>query len=693
MNMAEIALFCRFFPTMIPQSQFFETRIESNLRFFCLLCNQNIKIFKDLMMKNALTYPFRIITTLLVAFFCVFSAKAALRLPKLFSDGMVVQRGMEVPVWGWAEAGQTITLSLQPAKGKKLQYTVVADQTGKWMLRLPAMRPQGPLTMEVKSEEESLIVNDIWVGDVWLCSGQSNIDTNIERVYPQYPREIDRDSTNWVRLFKVENEAVLEGPRNDVRSTGWKTLSKQNAWKFSALGYFLGKQMEAKTGVVQGIIQCSWGGTPIESWIPLDSVARFDSGMALEATYFTNAKLRQAALEANRQAANRWNTLLNETDPGVSGNWSAREFNDSRWQRAQQNQLPVRAPFNGSFWMRQHIHIDAARAGQEAMLLLGTLVDADFSYVNGQQVGSTDYQYPPRRYTIPQGLLREGDNVITIRFVNHGMAPQFVQGKPYLIRWADGTTLPLDAEWLVHEGAKMPNQPSMPTSYQNMAAAAYNGMLQPLTPYAVAGAVWYQGESNTGRPVIYEAELKSLMHDWRKQFQQPQMPFVVVQLANFMAPSTAPQESGWARLRESQRLATLADSRAELAVAIDLGEANDIHPLRKSELAERVGLAFDKLVFGKRVLLSPQPLSAQAVGDNSIVVTFDQPITATQGFEVADETGIFQNVECMAKGNQVTIRGKGNRLRYAWKNNPIEADCRAKDSRLPATPFEIEITK
>ena len=640
---------------------------------------------------------FTALLALLVSFTMTTAAQAALRLPKLFSDGMVMQRNAEIPIWGWAEAGQSVTLTLQPAdskgKGKKVYHTAVADNIGKWMLKLPAMRPQGPLVLEVKCGEEVLTVSDIWVGDVWLCSGQSNIDTNIERVYPQYPREINNDSTDRVRLFKVENEAVLEGPRSDVRSSGWKTLSKKNAWKFSALGYFLGKQMQAKTGVVQGVIQCSWGGTPIESWIPRDSVQRFDASKAREAVYYTDSKLRQAALEANRQAGNRWNALLNETDPGVRGNWTAANYDDSKWQKVQQDKLPVRAPFNGSFWMRQHIHIDAAHAGQEALLLLGTLIDADFSYVNGKLVGQTGYQYPPRRYTIPQGLLHECDNVITIRFVNRGMAPKFVQGKPYLIRWADNTTLPLDTEWLVHEGASMPNQPSMPTGFQNMAAAAYNGMLLPLAPYAVAGMVWYQGESNTDRPVIYEAELHSLMNDWRQQFQQSEMPFVVVQLANYMEPSTAPQETGWARLRESQRRAAVSDPRAELAVAIDLGEANDIHPLRKSELAERVGLAFDKLVFGKRVLLSPQPLSAQSVDKNMVVITFDQPVTASQGFEIAEEGGPFHNVNCTAKGNQVTLYGQGNRVRYAWKNNPIEADCRAKDSRLPATPFEIEITK
>ena len=623
------------------------------------------------------------------------TAWAYIKLPKLFSDGMVLQRGMEVPVWGWSDPGQDVSVCLIPAEGKAKKkpttYTATADATGKWQLRLPAMHPAGPLSLQVSSGEVKVVINDVWVGDVWLCSGQSNIDTNIERVYPQYPEEIDQDSTTRVRLFKVENEAVLKGPSTNIISSGWKTLSKKNAWRFSALGYFLGKQMEAKTGVVQGVIQCSWGGTPIESWIPRDSVARFDKRMADEALFYEDADVREAAKEANRLAADRWNELLSQLDPGVSGNWTAADFDDSQWEQANQYKLPV-GRLNGSFWMRQHIRIDAAHAGQEAQLLLGTLVDADHTYLNGKLVGQTGYQYPPRRYNIPKGLLREGDNVLTVRFINHGAAPQFVEEKPYLIRWMDKTTLPLSPEWRVHPGVTMPNQPSMPTGFQNMAAAAYNGMLFPLAPYVVAGMVWYQGESNTGRAKVYEAELRSLMQDWRQQFQQPALPFVIVQLANFMAPSPEPQETGWAELRESQRRAALSDPRAELAVAIDLGEANDIHPLRKRELAERVVLGFDKLVFGKKVSLSPQPLSAKATGDGTVVVTFDQPVTATCGFELADATGPFRNVRCEVKAGQVIIYGQGARLRYAWKNNPIEADCRAKESLLPASPFEITIT-
>lgn len=642
---------------------------------------------KAIHMKKA---QIRILAIGILLLFMGINPTAAIRLPRIFSNGVVLQRGQPIPVWGWAEPGQTISISLSK-QGEKAKNTisVQADNEGKWMTKLPSMKASGPFTLQV----DTILIRDVWIGDVWLFSGQSNIDTDIERVYPQYPQEIDQDVNERVHLFKVENEAVLEGPVSDVRSNGWKTLSKQNAWKTTALGYFMGKQRERETGIVQGIIQCSWGGTPIESWMQVDSVAKFDPRMATEAHFYADVDLRRKINEVNGHASRRWNQTLNETDPGMSQGWNELDFDDSQWATANQYQLSVSRPFIGSYWMRQHIKVDAAHAGQSALLLLGTLVDADYTFLNGKQIGHTGYQYPPRRYRIPEGLLREGDNVITVRFVNQGAPPEFVNEKPYRIEWNDGTSLPLQQEWLVHEGTRVNRAPLLPAGFQNMAAAAYNGMLSPLMPYALSGAVWYQGESNTGKAVIYEQQLQNLMQTWRKDFAQPTLPFVIVQLANFMAPTPNPQESGWARLRESQRRAALSDPNAALAVAIDLGEANDIHPLRKKELAERVSLAFDHLINKKPTVLSPQPIKAVSTNEGTTIVTFDQPITGGVGFEISDENGTFHNVEGKAKDRQVTLRGQGKMVRYAWKDNPVEANCRGMKNDLPATPFEIEITK
>lgn len=632
------------------------------------------------------------------------SCQASLRLPRLFSNGMVLQRNKPVAVWGWAQAGEQVTVALGSDTVSARWFprrvadtmTTTADAQGTWRVMLPPMKATGPLTLTVHTSAGDVVsFNDVWVGDVWLCSGQSNIDTHLERVYPQYPDEIDRDSTDRVRLLRVENVAALDGPRTDITTTGWHTLSKANAWHFTALGYFLGKRMARETGVVQGIVQSSWGGTPIESWLPADSVRRYDAQRADEAVMWADPDLQRRANEANTRASERWNALLGERDPGLRGHWAAADYDDSQWQRANQYALPVspRNGFCGTYWLRQHIHVDQSHAGQAAQLLIGTLVDADYTYMNGQEVGRTYYQYPPRRYNVPAGIMHEGDNVLAVRFVNRGMIPKFVPEKPYGLRWPDGSWQPLSEEWLVHDGVQMPQQPSIPTAFQNMAAAAYNGMLAPITPYTFAGAIWYQGESNTDRPASYEPLLTCLMASWRQRFQAPTLPFVIVQLANFMAPSTQPQESNWARLREAQRRAALADVFAESVVNIDLGEANDIHPLRKRELADRVALAFDKLVFKKRVTLSPQPLRAVPANDCTITIHFDQPLAEGElhGFEVKTPEGRFINVKAYAQGSQVTLKASGTMVRYAWKDNPIEADCRAAQSNLPATPFQLRI--
>ena len=641
---------------------------------------------------------------------CALPASASLRLPRLVSDGMVLQRHQPVSVWGWAEPGQTVHVTLDPETGKigvmadgngrkvrqmrRVEASAVADANGRFELKLPAMKAAGPLTLAIAADDETVRLSDVWVGDVWLLSGQSNIDTHLERVHPQYPDEIDRDSTSRVHLFQVQNDAALDGPRSDVRSAGWQHLSRRTAWHFTALGYFLGKRMATATGVVQGVIQSSWGGTPIEAWLPLDTISVLDPAKADEARLYADPAMRRAAMDANNQASRRWNQLLEEKDPGIAGQWFRPDLDESGWQEADQYQLPIpRGRFCGTYWLRQHVQVDAAHAGQRVRLLLGTLIDADFTYVNGRLVGQTGYQYPPRRYDLPEGVLHEGDNVITVRFVNRSARPEFISQKPYQLKWADGTVQPLSARWLCHDGTQMPSQPSMNTSFQNMAGAEFNGMLLPLAPYALAGVVWYQGESNTDRPERYQRRLESLMATWRQTFRQPDLPFVVVQLPDFMAPSASPQESSWARLRESQRRVVLATDHAELAVTLGLGEANDIHPLRKKEVAERVAQVFDRLVYGKPVMLAPKPVRAEAKTDGTVVVTFDQPVAGTHGFEL-DTDGRFRNVEAETAGKTVLLKGTGTRVRYAWKDNPVEADCHAANTQaLPATPFELEVVK
>ena len=449
--------------------------------------------------------------TLLV---CSATMEAKVTMPQLFQNGMVLQRSKAIPVWGKADAGEDIVVTLNK---KKVQTT--ADADGRWRVDLPKMKAGGPYVLAVKGEKSEVTeINDVFIGDVWLLSGQSNIDVTIERVYPQYVDEIDHFSLDKVRLFRVQNETSTHGVKDDIRPTNinWKPLTKQNAWLFSAVGSFLGKRMFEKTGVPQGIIVNSWGGTPIEAWISMDSLMTDYPMLVKRVAFFQNDNYVRAQMQANGEASRRWNELLDKTDGTQT--YPLSSYNDSDWQTINQNDWSWRGI--GSVWLRQHITIDKAHAGKPARLLLGTLYDQDVTFLNGKRIGSTGYQYPPRRYDIPEGMLQEGDNVIAIRFINKNGAVHFIPEKPYMLCFGDDRfsqnpmpkdVIPLSPSWKFHLGAEMPPCPGGDVSLQNLPTTLYNAVLHPLAPYAISGIVWYQGESNTGNPAPYADYLKKLM--------------------------------------------------------------------------------------------------------------------------------------------------------------------------------------
>ena len=640
----------------------------------------------------------------------ILSTEAKVQLPRLFQSGMVLQRNKAIPVWGKADPQEKVTI-----RWNKREYSTVADDSGCWRIDLPKMKAGGPYVLEVRGEDgEVTELSDVLVGDVWLCSGQSNIDVTIERVYPQYVDEIDHFDNNKIRLFRVQNETNTHGVQDDIRPTtiNWKPLTKQNAWLFSALGSFLGIRMFEKTNVPQGIIVNSWGGTPIEAWISADSLMTDYPMQITKLAFFQNDNYVRAQMQANGEAGRRWNELLDKMD-GVQ-TYPLPSCQDSDWTTINQNDWSWRGV--GSIWLRQHIYIDKEHAGKPARLLLGTLYDQDVTYLNGKRIGSTGYQYPPRRYDIPEGLLQEGDNVIAIRFINKNGAVHFIPEKPYMLCFGEDRfsqnpmpkdIIPLSPSWKFHLGAEMPPCPGGDVSLQNQPTTLYNAVLYPLAPYAISGVVWYQGESNTGNPAPYADYLKKLIGCWRNLWQELQMPFVIAQLANYdgrqqtgfprpITPQTEPMNSGWAQLREAQRTVALADPNAELAVLNDLGETVDIHPLRKKEAAERVGLCFDHLLYNNKVKLSPQVISATVSG-NHIQLTLDQPIQEGNlyTFEVAGDDHRFHNVDAISKGDVITLFNfdtaiKPCYVRYAWKDNPITANVRSL-SGLPMSSFELTI--
>jgi len=659
---------------------------------------------------------------------CSVAAEAKVTMPQLFQDGMVMQRGKAIPVWGKADAGETVTVTLNK---KKVQTTAGAD--GRWRVDLPPMKAGGPYELTVNDQT----ISDVLIGDVWLLSGQSNIDVTIERVYPWYTTAIDSYENPKIRLFRVQNETDTHGVRDDIRPTSinWKPVNKQNAWLFSAVGYFLGQHMFNKSGVPQGVIVNSWGGTPIEAWISADSLQQ-DYPMLVERTrLYQNDEYVRAQMRANMQMNQQWSKLLDEKDPGMAMKdgehlFTSLSYDDSGWHSVNQyatdwasaaqpsgrGRFPARG-IVGSIWLRQHVTVDKAHAGQPARLLLGTLFDSDVTYVNGRQVGSTGYQYPPRRYDLPEGLLREGDNVIAVRFINkYGMA-HFIPEKPYCIAFGDDRQslnplpkdiIPLSETWKHHAGAEMPSCPSSDVSLQNLPTTLYNAVLHPLAPYAVGGVVWYQGESNTGQPASYERYLTMMINNWRALWQQPQLPFVVVQLANYdgrqqtgtpspIVYQAEPVNSNWAQLREAQRLVTVKMDNVALVSAIDLGETVDIHPLRKRELAERIGLCFDRMVYGnKKAQLMPQVIATKVEG-STVTLTFDQPLQSgeLQEFELAGADGRFVNATATANGATVTVTAPAVaapvRVRHAWKDNPARLNARAAATLLPVSSFNLTL--
>ena len=635
----------------------------------------------------------------------ILSTDAKVQLPRLFQSGMVLQRDKPIPVWGKADPQEKVII-----RWNKRQYATVADGEGRWRIDLPKMKAGGPYTMMVGD----VVLTDVLVGDVWLCSGQSNIDVTIERVYPQYVDEIDHFDNDKIRLFRVQNETNTHGVQSDIRPTAinWKPLTKQNAWLFSALGSFLGIRMFEKTNVPQGIIVNSWGGTPIEAWISPDSLMTDYPMLIKRLAFYQNDNYVRAQMQANNEANRRWDELLNKADGTQT--YPLPSYQDSDWKTINQNDWSWRGI--GSVWLRQHIYLDKEHAGKPARLLLGTLFDQDITYLNGKEIGHTYYQYPPRRYDIPEGLLQEGDNVIAIRFINKNGAVHFIPEKPYMLCFGDDRfsqnpmpkdVIPLGTSWKFHLGAEMPPCPGGDVSLQNIPTTLYNAVLFPLAPYAISGVVWYQGESNTGNPTPYADYLKKLMGSWRALWQNPQMPFVIAQLANYdgrqqtgfprpITPQTEPMNSGWAQLREAQRTVAQADPYAELAVLNDLGETVDIHPLRKKEAAERVGLCFDRLLFNNKVKLSPEVVSATII-DNHIQLTLDQPIQEgnLNTFEVAGNDHRFHNVDAISKGNIITLLNSNTTttpcyVRYAWKDNPLSANVRSL-SGLPMSSFELTI--
>ncbi|WP_324670640.1 sialate O-acetylesterase [Hymenobacter sp. GOD-10R] len=627
-------------------------------------------------------------------------SSAEVRLPRLVSDGMVLQRDANLAIWGWGAPGEKVTLTFN---GKTYRATTGTD--GKWRANLPAQKAGGPFQMEIAGTNH-LTVKDVLVGDVWLCSGQSNMETPMSRVRDKYPQEVAQANNPRIRQFNVPLTYAFSGPKADVTGGSWVAVDPQSILQFSAVAYFFAKEISAKYQVPVGIIKDAVGGSPAEAWLSADALKQFPTyeqqgAKYKDSTLVAGIKQREGAAVAD------WYKRLHQTDLGEQPGqpkWSAADYNAAGWPTMQvpgywANQTPL-GPVNGVMWFRKEVEVPAAMVGQAGRLELGTLVDADSTYINGQLVGTTGYQYPPRKYDFKPGVLKAGKNVIVIRLISNGGRGGFTMGKNYQLT-AGGQTLDLRGPWQYKLGATMPPTPGT-TTFQYQPGGLYNGMIAPVIPYAVKGVLWYQGESNAGHPEDYQALLTSLINDWRTQTKQPTLPFIYAQLPNFMAVKKEPSESGWAALRDAQRR-TLAVPHTGMAVLLDVGEWNDIHPLDKQTVGHRLVLAAEKVAYADKKVVASGPLyQDMQVNGNKVTLTFSNTgsgLVAKGGGELqyfavagADKKYVWANAKI--EGNKVVIWSdqvaQPVSVRYAWADNP-EGTKLYNQEGLPASTFQADI--
>ena len=638
-----------------------------------------------------------IISGLLLSLSAGFHATAQVRLPRLVSDGMVLQREQPVRIWGWAKPGENVAVAFQ---GKTYRATTGAD--GHWRVALPAMKAGGPYDMSIKASNE-LSVKNVLVGDVWLCSGQSNMETPMSRLRDKFPEVIAQAANPRIRQFEVPMSSSLQRPRTDVAGGKWIAADPQTVLQFSGVAYFFAKEINAKYQVPVGIIKDAVGGSPAEAWLSPDALRQFPT-YEQQAAKYQDSTLVAGIRQRENAAVADWYQRLHQADLGEARGqqkWSNPDYNASSWATMQvpgywANQTPL-GPVNGVVWFRKEVDVPASMVDQPARLELGTLVDADSTYINGQLVGTTGYQYPPRKYEVKPGVLKAGKNVVVVRLISNSGRGGFTPDKNYQLR-AGGQTLDLRGAWQYQLGATLPPTPGT-TPFQFQPAGLYNGMIAPVLPYAIKGVLWYQGESNAGRPQDYQALMTSLINDWRQHYQRPEWPFLYVQLANFMAVKPEPSESGWAAVRDAQRR-TLAVPHTGMAVITDAGEWNDIHPLDKQTVGHRLALAAEKVAYGNKKVVASGPLyqAVQPAG-NRITLKFTDvggglvakgggPL---KGFAVAGADKKFVWAQAKIEGNTVVVWNDQVAapvtVRYAWADNPEGANLYNKEG-LPASPFE-----
>ena len=634
------------------------------------------------------------------------SIHAQVQLPRLVRDSMILQRDTKVNIWGWASPKEKVSIKFN---NKTIKVTTGVD--GKWIVQLQPMKAGGPYTMEVTGKNK-ILLKDILIGDVWICSGQSNMVHQLNIHDVTYAKDIAEANNPQIRHFWIPTLTGLSGPKEDLPTGYWKSAIGDDVRPFSAVAYFFARKLFEQYHVPIGLINASVGGTPIEAWTSEEGLKDFSALLTTVQKNKDTAYVNGLARDALTANTGRPTQVLDKglIDPVK---WYEPSFIPKGWRA-------INVPgywedqgikdLNGIVWYRKEVEIPNSMVGKPARVFLGRIVDADMLYINGKQVGNTTYMYPQRRYSVPAGVLKTGKNIFIVRVINNSGKGGFVPDKPYCI-FAGQDTVDLKGTWQYKVGQVNPPPSAPPGSRpgpppinaQSQPAALYNAMVAPLINYTIKGFLWYQGEANTGRPEEYAKLQPAQIADWRSKWKQGNLPFLYVQLPGFMDYNYLPSESNWARLRESQ-LTSLSVPNTAMAVAIDLGEWNDIHPDNKKDVGERLALAARRIVYGENVVHSGPIYESAIINGNKITIRFTHTgggLITNDGeelseFAIAGDDKKFVWAKAKIEGHTIVVWNDAipepRYVRYAWADNPVNPNLFNKEG-LPASPFRTDTLK
>ncbi len=623
------------------------------------------------------------------------SLQATIRLPHVFSDNMVLQRDKPIKLWGWADKNETVEVSFINQTKK-----VKADKSGNWALLLDQVSFGGPYTLEIKGKKNSISLRNILIGDVWLCSGQSNMEMPVHgwgSVY-NYEEEINNAEYPQIRAFNVAKSMNTE-PENDFNGA-WTVCSPETVANYSAVGYFFARKLNKELNIPIGIINSSWGGTEIESWISADAFRKLPDQFQDK---YKNIKITNLDRFVKDNEANKGLYLeAMNNDPGIVNKWFTPSTDISSWNKMQIPQIweNVLGDIDGVVWFSYNLFLPDSEDGRTATIQLGTIDDDDIVWINGVRIGETKGYSINRLYDIPSGILTSGQNTITVKVSDHSGGGG-IYGNPdnLYLKTANGK-YSLSGEWLYKVAVTNVEFNFINISPNMHYALLYNAMINPIVQLPIKGAIWYQGESNASQAYNYRTLFPAMISDWRSKWGY-EFPFYWVQLANYMSKDKIPQESEWASLREAQTLA-LSLPQTGQAVTTDIGDADDIHPRNKQDVGLRLALIALNKTYGMNNIVSTGPaFKSMSIVGNKVTIEYDNVAQGLivnnkygyiEGFAVAGADQKFVWAQAFLDGDKVVVSSvqvpNPVAVRYSWSNNP---DVNLfNSSGLPAVPFRTD---